>query len=116
MGKTSSRKLVDSPLHLGRFCPWLERHFEEAVAQEGGPRRFFKSHEPPHLLPLESLAQTRNTRVVVLFRDPRDVCVSQYHHWRSHYGEIKLEWADFVARFCRGEVGRNFSVELFSVE
>jgi hypothetical protein len=62
------------------------------------PRVHFMHEDDPHLKDSASLSRSkrdyRNSRVVFLVRDPRDVVVSMYHHkrYRSHTfaGEISV--------------------------
>ncbi|XP_063822173.1 sulfotransferase 1B1-like [Ostrinia nubilalis] len=60
--------------------------------------RFFKSHLPLSLLPPSLLA---TSRVVYVARDPRDVAVSYYYHYKlfafyGYFGNFKQFWESFV--------------------
>ena len=46
--------------------------------------RIFKTH-----CVFEYLPQTEGTKIILSFRDPRDVCVSMYHHYNDFSEETK---------------------------
>mmetsp|Transcript_1392 Transcript_1392/g.3801 ORF Transcript_1392/g.3801 Transcript_1392/m.3801 type:complete len:390 (-) Transcript_1392:67-1236(-) len=66
------------------------------------PRRVFKTHAPVQLLPWRGgLAGCGGAKVVVVVRNPKDTCVSRFHHAR-----------DLAAFQYRGDF-RHFVTELF---
>jgi len=65
-------------------------------------RRVFKTHATAHLAPWHDRG---SARLIFVERDPRDVCVSYFHHMHDasayHY---EGEWPDFVELFLNGGV------------
>ncbi|XP_063822170.1 sulfotransferase 1E1-like [Ostrinia nubilalis] len=66
---------------------------EVDLAADRPSPRFFKSHLPPSLL--------ATSRVVYVARDPRDVAVSYYYHYKlfaffGYFGNFKQFWESFV--------------------
>ena len=43
-------------------------------------------------------------QIVVLFRNPKDVCTSYYHFYRcsSSFGQFKGTWPEFLNMFLSG--------------
>jgi len=84
--------------HIDAVAPW----FESAVKQ--GPRfldalaspRIFKSHRTIADLP-------RRARCIYIVRNPKDTCVSYYHHLTSLHGQNSAV-PDFVQTFLYGKV------------
>ncbi|KAF5296677.1 hypothetical protein FQR65_LT10218 [Abscondita terminalis] len=48
--------------------------------------RYIKTHLPYCLLPKQILNGTRKPKIIYVMRDPKDVCVSYYHHGRLIQG------------------------------
>jgi len=44
--------------------------------------RFLKTHLPFHLLPQEIQSNLKSPKIIYVMRNPKDVCVSFYHHCR----------------------------------
>jgi hypothetical protein len=87
--------------HLSEVSPWWERSLawrSDAVDELRalpGPR-VFKTHLPHGWLP-------PGARAVYVWRNPEDVAVSYYHLYRQ-YLRYQGSFADFFARFLRGDV------------
>ena len=80
------------------FSPWVDmrlRPIGELIAtlEAQGHRRCLKSH-----LPLDGLNLRRNTKYIVVGRDPRDVFMSFWNHYSSYTPEILTEMNDTPGR------------------
>ncbi|XP_071165048.1 sulfotransferase 1C4-like [Mytilus edulis] len=90
--------------------PFLE--FKDDILNEVGldlanpmpSPRVIKTHLPVKLAPTQ-LCQ-KECKVVVMFRNPKDLCVSYYHFYRSSssFGNFKGTWTEFVDMFKDGHV------------
>lgn len=84
--------------HIADVCPWFERaalnkrNFEKLKSP-----RVFKSHLPYIWIP------KRACRFIYCARDGRDVAVSFYHFYRSHF-RYRGSFADFFRYYMRGWV------------
>lgn len=86
---------------LSKLIPFLEFTGTEAV-EELTPPRAIKTHIPYHLHPYHQLA-----KYIYVARNPKDTCVSFYHHHKQltavyHYEEGTLD--DFFESFLVGEM------------
>lgn len=87
--------------HLAKVAPWWERSLAhrtdaaENLAHLPG-RRVFKSHLPRRWLP-------EDARCLYVWRNPADVAVSYYHLYQRYLG-FRGPFAEFFARFLRGDV------------
>ncbi|KAH3752951.1 sulfotransferase 1A3-like [Dreissena polymorpha] len=120
-GTTWLQELTWLIMHDGNFeeayqkpvyfrSPFLE--FKDEVLNEIGldiaaqlqPPRIIKSHLPVTLMPNQ--IQNRNCKTLVLFRNPKDVCVSYYHFYRasSSFGNFRGSWEEFMYMFLDGYV------------
>ncbi|XP_046365306.2 sulfotransferase 1C4-like [Haliotis rufescens] len=90
--------------------PFLE--FKDDVLNEVGLElaepmpspRVIKSHLQVKLMPRQ--IQQKNCKIVVLFRNPKDLCVSYYHFYKSSssFGNYQGTWAEFLYMFLSGHV------------
>lgn len=84
--------------HIAQVCPWFERAAVNKRNLERLPSpRVFKSHLPYRWIP------KRNCRYVYVVRNGKDVAVSFYHFYKSHF-RYRGSLSDFFARFMRGWV------------
>ncbi|XP_029648302.1 sulfotransferase 1C4-like [Octopus sinensis] len=91
--------------------PFLE--FKDTVLNEVGLElaaavpspRVIKTHLQKRLAPKQ--LNDKNCKVVILFRNPKDVCVSYYHFYRSSssMGNFKGSWNEFFEMFITGHTG-----------
>jgi len=96
-----------------RQAPWIEasvcRGFLSLkddlrgyAADDCAERRVLKTHATAALAPWKD---RHGARLIFVERDPRDVCVSFYHHMRdSRAYHYMGEWRDFIDIFLNGEV------------
>lgn len=84
--------------HIGEVCPWFERVAlnKRNIHRMPSPR-VFKSHLPYIWIP------KRICRYIYVARDGRDVAVSFYHFYKSHF-RYSGSFSDFYRRFMRGWV------------
>lgn len=90
--------------------PFLE--FKDLVLNEVGldlaesmpSPRVIKTHLPLDLAP--SGLFTSRCKKIVLFRNPRDLCVSYFHFYRSSssFGNYQGDWPEFLEMFLDGHV------------
>ncbi|XP_074651382.1 sulfotransferase 1C2-like [Tubulanus polymorphus] len=90
--------------------PFIE--FKDEILNEIGldlaaqtPRpRVMKTHLPVRLAPTQ--LWTEKAKMLVLFRNPKDVCVSYYHFYKSSssFGNYKGSWEEFLEMFKSGHV------------
>lgn len=86
-------------------APWLEaaiatRHttFQELQTTTA---TVFKTHATPfHLFP----AATIDFRLIVVTRNPKDVCCSLYHHRNAMVHQAQVSWEAHVAQFAAGKI------------
>ncbi|XP_013068532.2 sulfotransferase 1A1-like [Biomphalaria glabrata] len=66
--------------------------------------RVIKTHLPLKLAPREILV--KKPKVIILFRNPKDVCVSYFNFYKcsSSFGNFQGDWPEFLAMFCEGHV------------
>lgn len=70
--------------------------------EENAKRRIFKTHATAELVPWR---ERNGARLIIVERDPRDVCVSFFHHMHdSRSYHYTGEWQDFMEMFLNGEV------------
>ena len=98
-------------MHYNTKAPWLDMLYPdwslEKFAEMGDPR-IFKTHAPFELMPTqrddESGLPTHGS-VVYVARNPKDACVSHFHHARAiHAFNYDGTWGDFIQRFLEGDV------------
>ncbi|KAL4220600.1 Sulfotransferase 1C2 [Mactra antiquata] len=90
--------------------PFLE--FKDTVLNEVGIElanpmkspRVIKSHLPVKLMPKQ--IHEKPCKIMVLFRNPKDLCVSYYHFYRSSssFGKFTGTWDNFFEMFMEGQV------------
>ncbi|XP_060595730.1 sulfotransferase 1E1-like [Ruditapes philippinarum] len=90
--------------------PFLE--FKDEVLNEVGldianpmtSPRVIKSHLPVKLMPKQ--IHEKDCKIIVLFRNPKDLCVSYYHFYRSSssFGKFTGTLEDFFDMFMEGHV------------
>jgi len=84
--------------HISEVCPWFERNIVAGRDLEALPSpRVFKTHLRHYLLP------KRPCRHIYVARNGKDVAVSLFHFYRSHFG-FGGEFADFFEMFMAGRV------------
>ncbi|XP_060529473.1 luciferin sulfotransferase-like [Cylas formicarius] len=62
-----------------------------------------KTHLPFHLLPLDIQSGRKNPKIIYVARNPKDTCVSYYHHSRALEGYTGT-FDDFVRLFLAGKL------------
>ncbi|KAF5894603.1 sulfotransferase 6B1-like [Clarias magur] len=76
---------------------------EDDLAGQMPPRRFFATHLHPDFIPASF--KTNKTKMLVVFRNPKDTLVSYYHFMNSNPVLPKVEsWDKFCSDFLSGEV------------
>ncbi|KAG9509435.1 Sulfotransferase 1A4 [Fragariocoptes setiger] len=95
-------------------CPLHERVVHLEIGRPLGQWRHLKGLPSPRLmashLPLthmpDGVLTTRGTRIIYVLRNPKDTCVSYYHHHaRAKFlGGRQIEWHDFVELFAAGQL------------
>jgi hypothetical protein len=84
--------------HIAEVCPWFERMALNRRNVEKMPSpRVFKSHLPWIWIP------KRNCRYIYCARNGKDVAVSFYHFYKSHF-RYKGSFSNFFKRFMVGWV------------
>jgi hypothetical protein len=84
--------------HISEVCPWFERSIVTGRDLEALPSpRVFKTHLRHYLLP------KRPCRHIYVARDGKDVAVSMFHFYRSHFG-FAAGFSEFFKMFMRGKV------------
>jgi hypothetical protein len=88
---------MDFP-HINEYCPWFEQSVRSAGGFEGRPSpRLFKSHLSYRQIPKGPC------KYVYIARDGKDVAVSYFHSFRSHFG-FRGTFDEFFDLFMRGKV------------
>ncbi|KAH9491790.1 Sulfotransferase 1C4 [Bulinus truncatus] len=74
------------------------------IAGSSPSPRVIKTHLPLKLAPREIIE--KKPKIVILFRNPKDVCVSYYNFYKSSssFGNFQGDWQEFLAMFCQGYV------------
>jgi hypothetical protein len=73
------------------------------TVESAKPPRLVKSHLHLSLLPQELVDGSKNAKIIYVMRNPKDVCVSFYHHFclmNGYTGTME----DFVKQFIRDNV------------
>ncbi|KAF4082877.1 hypothetical protein AMELA_G00133580 [Ameiurus melas] len=86
--------------------PLIEFHSPDAQksAAQMPSRRFFATHLNPDYIPASF--KTNKTKMLVVFRNPKDTVVSYYHFMNKNPVLPKAEsWDKFFSDFMSGEVG-----------
>ncbi|KAK7090290.1 sulfotransferase 1A3-like [Littorina saxatilis] len=101
-------RATSTPVYLR--SPFIE--FKDDVLGEDGldlankidSPRVLKTHLQHSFMPMET--NKKNCKIVVLFRNPKDVCTSYFHFYRSSssFGQFKGTWPDFLDMFLAGHV------------
>lgn len=75
------------------------------LAEQVPSPRIIKTHLQKRLAPRQ--LSEKNCKIAVLFRNPKDVCVSYYHFYRSSssMGNYKGTWKEYVEMFLEGHTG-----------
>lgn len=61
--------------------------------------RFIKTHLPYHLLPRQLRnGDKKNVKIIYVYRNPKDVCISYYHHYKLLEGYL-CDFDSFVKLF-----------------
>ena len=87
--------------HLLEVIPWLENSCHEQIAERPSPR-YLKTHNP-----YEHLAKNPVIRCkyIVVSRNPKDACVSLYHHAKGFaVFNYSGDFASFAELFLEGKV------------
>lgn len=88
---------MDFP-HISAVCPWFERNIVVGRDLEALPSpRIFKTHFRYALLP------KRPCRHIYVARDGKDVAVSLFNFYRSHFG-FREDFSTFFDMFLQGRV------------
>lgn len=88
---------MDFP-HISAVCPWFERNIVAGRDLEALPSpRIFKTHFRYRLLP------KRPCRHIYVARDGKDVAVSLFNFYRSHFG-FHEDFSTFFEMFLQGRV------------
>ncbi|KAJ3622162.1 hypothetical protein MTP99_002687 [Tenebrio molitor] len=72
------------------------------VRKQKGPL-VIKTHLPFELLPTEINTRAKKPKVIYITRDPKDICVSYYHHFKL-FDLFKGEFNEFCECFLAGKV------------
>nr|KAG5698016.1 hypothetical protein BaRGS_005834 [Batillaria attramentaria] len=120
-GTTWLQEILWIVMHEGNFAeatkkpvylrsPFIE--FKDDVLGEDGldlahkmdSPRVIKTHLQHRFMPEES--NLKDCKIVVLFRNPKDVCTSYYHFYRSSssFGKFTGTWPEFLDMFLAGHV------------
>jgi hypothetical protein len=84
--------------HINEYCPWLESSSRCADGFEGRPSpRLFKSHLSYRQIPKGPC------KYVYIAREGKDVAVSYFHFFRSHFG-CRGTFDEFFDLFMQGKV------------
>ncbi|RUS81151.1 hypothetical protein EGW08_011092 [Elysia chlorotica] len=99
---------ASSPVYMR--SPFLE--FKDDTLQEVGldianalpSPRVIKTHLPKKLMPEQTFE--KKPKVIVLFRNPKDVCCSYYNFYKSSssFGDFQGDWPEFLEMFLEGHV------------
>nr|CAB3483474.1 unnamed protein product [Digitaria exilis] len=93
--------LSHNPHGLVPFLEYPDRTMYPVMELEELPSpRLLSTHVPPVLLPSGTLAL--GCRVVYLWREPKDVLVSTWHHLHSVFQESGVEFEKAFELFCEG--------------
>jgi len=93
--------LKDMGSHLLEIIPWLENYDTEKLAARPSPR-YLKTHNP-----YQHLAQNPEVgcRYLMISRNPKDACVSLYHHAKGFaVFEYTGDFEQFANLFLEGNV------------
>ena len=85
--------------------PYLENGYYPGIKEieKRKGRRIIKTHLPSHILP--SSAIKNNTKIIYIFRNPKDVMVSYYHFARMlKYSNYRGTLVKFIRSFKKGAV------------
>ncbi|XP_053369323.1 sulfotransferase 6B1-like [Clarias gariepinus] len=75
----------------------------QKLAARMPPRRFFATHLHPDIIPVSF--KTNKTKMLVMFRNPKDTVVSYFHFMNNNPVLPKAEsWDKFFSDFMSGEV------------
>ncbi|XP_076435762.1 sulfotransferase 1C4-like [Babylonia areolata] len=120
-GTTWLQEILWLMMHDGNFAeaaltpvylrsPFVE--FKDDVLGEDGldlarnmdSPRVLKTHLQHRFMPSE--VDHKDCKMVVFFRNPKDVCTSYYHFYRcsSSFGQFMGSWAEFLSMFLAGHV------------
>jgi len=103
--KTGRANSLGKTMSLRELMSWEGRALE-GLELEAPPRRVFKTHATVEMAPWRGgVSGCGGAKVVVVTRNPKDACISMFHHCRD--SNILSYWGDFehfVRRlFFRGE-------------
>lgn len=83
--------------------PWLEVSHDKLNTDDRPSPRLFVTHLPYQLLP--KAMKNKKTKVIYLYRNPKDVAVSYYHfHKFANYLETPENFGAFLQTFLNGQV------------
>jgi hypothetical protein len=84
--------------HLDEVSPWLRNLAAHrlTIPQIGSPR-IIKTHDPYSLIPPD-----RKGKFIFVLRQPADVAVSVYHHWKN-YNDPALGFNEVFEKIMRSE-------------
>ena len=110
-------------VHYNTKAPWLDMLYSdwslEKFAEMDDPR-IFKTHAPFELMPTQRDDESglpAHGSVVYVARNPKDACVSHFHHARAiHAFNYDGTWGDFIRRFLEGDVSHPTAALISSKE
>ncbi|XP_067881722.1 amine sulfotransferase-like [Heterodontus francisci] len=83
--------------------PWLEIAHKEINTDDRPSPRLFVTHLPYQLIP--KALKNKKTKVIYVYRNPKDVAVSFYHfHKFANYLETPENFGAFLQTFLNGQV------------
>ena len=85
--KTANSVNLDDRMVFFEYCTILDEVFDfstdtiQQAADMASPR-IIKTHLPFQMLPDQIRTREKTPKIVHVYRNSRDVCVSHYHHWK----------------------------------
>ena len=98
-GFEDKRKICDA-------IPWLEvipRLYSYVKVEEMQDPRSFKSHFPYDLMPC-GVPHSTSCKYIYVARNPKDLCVSLYYHYRAYKGCLEADWDTHYQNFISGVI------------
>ena len=102
---------IDDGLKITDAVPWVEGFtaipatgfkYQVDIDKMASPRAF-KSHFPYGMMPC-GLPSSTPGKYIYIVRNPRDITVSFFHHYRTLPFYPHYEWEDFFEKFLKGDV------------
>lgn len=71
--------------------------------------RMFNSHLPFSMLPWKQIKEKRS-KVLHVYRNPKDSCVSYFHHMKGHENDLfhDMVFSDYLELYFYGKCGHGF--------